>query len=1113
MSADPADRTATLQPTLPSQSAPALPTRSTASREEPDETLPVDDPDRYEQVAEHARGGLGRVVRAVDRRLGRTVAVKELLRQDQWHEARFMREALVTARLEHPGIVPVHEAGRWPNGAPYYVMKLVEGRTLKELFAANTTLRDRLGLLQHVIAIADAVGYAHSEGVIHRDLKPSNVIVGEFGETIVVDWGLARDTRRSDIPEPMAELLLTAQGTGVSTISGKVVGTPAYMAPEQARGEIVDERADVYAIGAVLYELLAGRAPHADITPQAMLDRVIAGPPTPLGDVAQGAPNELVDVVAKAMARNPCDRYANGSALAEDLRRFQTGKLVSAHAYTPWQLVRKKLAQHRGVVVMAIASTIALAAVGIESFRSVVAERDNARVERERAEDARASAELRKRELVLVQAETSLRKDPTAALAWLKLHPVTDEDRSHVVDVLDEALALGAARHVFRPGDWVYDVGFTPDGGTLLAAVRDGKLRAYDLATGRVRELGHAAGPIEALAISPDGSVAVTGGSMGDVIAWPLAGGAKKVLTERGRQVSTVRFHPDGRSVVIDRDGVSEILALDGELTKLGPESIVRSAVASADWSKRIGKVAPNQVAVLGETGTRVVAQTASSIGFIALSPKGDIVVVQDSEAVWKAPFAGGPLTKLADYDNKLNELVWSPDGRMVALVGLAHDVPLVDLSTGKVRELRGHTDAIYNAQFTRDSSTLLTASDDGTARVWNVLDGSSIALRGHDDDVYRARFSPDERSVATASLDGSVRVWPIDRSGARILYEGGEIYEMNVEGERAMVATKSGVSSWNLASGAREPLFLKQGLTMGVPSPDGEILAVPGKDWTLELRRRDKAPLVLRGHKDVLTHIEWSRDSKEFYSSSLDGTLRKWDITTGTSKTLVEGDVPVRGFAVAADRRVAAQVGETSIMIKPDGTAETMGSGSGWCGMWAQFERVRDRLLVQRCDSGLLLVDGKTAVNLATEGYAATRLTVSPDGERIAGAMSDRTVRVWDSHGKSLAVLRGHSDLVMDVAFSPDGTQLASASYDKTIRIWELATGRYRVLRGHKNAVNRVVWRSKAEVLTASYDGTLRMWPVPATTSPTQAEITARLAAATTAVIDTSNRATSSGS
>ncbi|HLL22243.1 MAG TPA: serine/threonine-protein kinase, partial [Kofleriaceae bacterium] len=226
---------------------------------DPDD-IDADDPERYEQVAEHARGGLGRVVRAVDKRLGRTVAVKELLRRGEHgdsNEARFLREALITARLEHPGIVPVHEAGRWPNGDPYYVMKLVEGRTLKELITERSTLRERLSLLPHVIAIADAVGYAHSEGVIHRDLKPSNVIVGEFGETIVVDWGLARDRKR-DVPDPPALTGTFAGGSGASTISGRVVGTPAYMSPEQARGELVDERADVYAIGAVLNELLAG---------------------------------------------------------------------------------------------------------------------------------------------------------------------------------------------------------------------------------------------------------------------------------------------------------------------------------------------------------------------------------------------------------------------------------------------------------------------------------------------------------------------------------------------------------------------------------------------------------------------------------------------------------------------------------------------------------------------------------------------------------------------------------------------------------------------------------------------------------------------------------------
>jgi serine/threonine protein kinase len=227
---EPADHTATLAP----RDAPTVP--SGAPADEIDsriaaacEALPIDDPDRYEQIGEHARGGLGRVVRAIDKRLGRTVAVKELLRHDELHEARFVREALITARLEHPGIVPVHEAGRWPNGDPYYVMKLVEGRTLKEVLAERKTLRDRLSLLSHVIAIADAVGYAHSEGVIHRDLKPSNVIVGEFGETIVVYWGLACD-RKQNLPE-LTDLAAGSGSGSASTISGKVIGTPQYMAP------------------------------------------------------------------------------------------------------------------------------------------------------------------------------------------------------------------------------------------------------------------------------------------------------------------------------------------------------------------------------------------------------------------------------------------------------------------------------------------------------------------------------------------------------------------------------------------------------------------------------------------------------------------------------------------------------------------------------------------------------------------------------------------------------------------------------------------------------------------------------------------------------------------
>ncbi len=1099
------DHTATMAPREPSAD-PARPVEEPCGQ--------VDDPDRYEQVSEHARGGLGRVVRAVDKRLGRTVAVKELLRHDPSNEARFMREALITARLEHPGIVPVHEAGRWPNGDPYYVMKLVEGRTLKELIAEHPTLRERMSLLPHVIAVADAVGYAHSEDVIHRDVKPSNIIVGEFGETIVVDWGLARDRKR-DLAEP-EETGGTLSSGSASTVSGKVIGTPAYMSPEQARGDLVDERADVYAIGAVLYEVLAGISPHGGATAQATLDRVLAGPPLPLSHAVPHVPGELATIVGKAMARDPEARYPNATALAEDLRRFQTGKLVSAHSYTAWSLVKKKLAQHRGVVAVAVASTLALVGVGVEAFRHVVAEKNIAQIERGRTEVALAKVEKRQHDLVLLQAETSLRKDPTAALAWLKQIAVGDADRADLVDVVDEAVALGVARRVFRPGDWVFDVAFTPDGQTLVAVVRDGVIRSYDLRTGAVTEIGHTAAAPENLVLSPDGNLAITASSMGEITAWPLHGGHPRRLFESGQWVTGLHFSADGQRLLVAREhGPADELELaSGTARHLGPKTALRVSVAANDWDQQIVMTSPNQVSIVTPNGLRALGHTELAIAYIALSPCGDVAMIHDGQTLWSVPSAGGPLRAIARYDGKLNDVAWSPDQRSVALIGVRPEMLLVDVATGATHELRGHTDAIYNVQWSRDGKTLLTGSDDSTARVWTVADGSSIALRGHDDDVDHARWSADERQVATASLDGSIRVWDVATVGARTLVEAGEIEQLKMEGDRALVKTPTTVARWDLATGERTQLFSwaseQHNLGVGVASPDGAALLVLGADWSMEVRRLSGPPVVLRGHRDQISHVDWNRDGKTLYSSSYDGTIRRWDLATGVGTVLLDGKEPVRGFALAADGRVAAQVGDTATMIAPDGGLRVLGRGAPWCVLHAEFDKVRDRLIMQRCNHNLVMLDGDRLVDMSTDGYAVARLTVSPDGKRIAAGLVDRTVRMWDaSTGSTLYVLRGHSDLVMDVAFSPDGHELASSSYDKTIRVWQLATERHRVLRGHTGPVDRVVWRNAGELVSGSRDGTLRVWSVPELDPPSAAQLSDRLDAATSARIE-SDRPTS---
>jgi eukaryotic-like serine/threonine-protein kinase len=1102
------DRTETLAPRGCASTVPAEP-GATAAGDVDVGSLAADDPDRYEQVSEHARGGLGRVVRAVDRRLGRTVAVKELLRHDPSNEARFLREAMITARLEHPGIVPVHEAGRWPNGDPYYVMKLVEGRTLKELIGEGKALRDRLPLLAHVIAVADAVGYAHSEGVIHRDLKPSNVIVGAFGETIVVDWGLARDRKR-DVPEP-GEDILSAAGSGASTVSGKVVGTPAYMSPEQARGDVVDERADVYALGAVLYEVLAGSPPHADTTPQAVLDRVIAGPPRPLPMVVPGVPVELATIVRKAMARDPDARYPNAIALAEDLRRFTAGQLVSAHSYSTWALLRKKLSRHRGVVAVGIASMIVLAAVGVASVRRVIAERNIARSQRGLAEVALTSAEKRKHQLVLLQAETALTKDPTAALAWLKSYDVEPEDRSKVVDMVDEALALGVARHVFRPGDWVIDAQFTPDGTTLVAVARDGTIRAYDLATGLETDIGQAPSPPEALALSPHGELAITGGGTGEVVAWPLHGGAPRLLVDAGgRMISRLRVSPDGRLVLIERESSApQVVSLSGGApTVLGPRTGLKFAVAAEDWSHVVMMTAANEVAVPGDGDTvRVLAHTEKAISFLAISPRGDTVVIGDGATVWALPFAGGPMRELLRYPDQIKAVEWSPDGRTIAIGGQLPEIFVIDAATGAVTELRGHTDALYTLAFSRDGSRLLSASDDSTARVWTLANRTAVVLRGHDDDVYRARFSADERSVVTASVDGSTRVWSIAPPSAAVYIEGDPVESMQAFADHVIARTGTRITRWDLASGQRQPLLSwaneAHHLGYGFPSLDGEHVVIPNADGSMELRARTGPSLALRGHRGLITRVEFTRDGKTAFSSSSDGSLRRWDVATGAGSVVIEGTIPVRGFAVARDGRIAAQAGDLAYLVDPAGRVTRLGKGGAWCIEYAEFDAVTDRLIAHRCDKSLAIIDSNRVVELSTGGYMAGRIAISPDGRRLAAGMVDRTIRVWSAEsGQVLDILRGHTDLVLDVAFSPDGRLLASASYDKTVRLWDLGTERHRVLRGHTAPVQRVAWRDPRRLVTGSLDGTIRLWDAPGLELPTAVDIARRLDAATTARI-----------
>jgi WD40 repeat protein/tRNA A-37 threonylcarbamoyl transferase component Bud32 len=796
------------------------PASSSIGQEQPGRYVPV-------EANELGRGGLGRVLVAFDAHLGRQIALKELLASGT-ARGRFLREARVTAQLEHPNIVPVYELGRRPDGTLYYTMKRVRGRTLADALAKCDSAADRLLYLGQFAATCQAIAYAHSRGVVHRDIKPHNIMVGEFGEAVLLDWGLAKVRGQQDLRGEDLERGIQAlrEADTHQTLQGSTLGTPAYMSPEQARGNIdeVDERSDIWSLGAVLFEILTGVPPYVGRTPMETLAKVIHEP----SPRAVGAPEDLACVCEKALTRDRNRRYASARDLADDVVAWQAGRRVTAHAYRPWELAAKYVARHRTVVLASVIAVSAVAAVGGLAIARLVHERDDA---------ARAA---RDGKALLEQAWVTAARDALDEGASREALRLATAALKGGEDPVARGLVIAANSALAAEQAWTTELGspcaavaVRADGRAVLAVgPADGWIRREDpYRLSRLAMIGRPA-PTAAWA----GDVALTGDVAGAITAWADEGMRSRVETGSGG-VRAFAASEDGNvlAVVTWNDTIELRDGRSGRLIRAMPAADATSLVLSPD-ARRLALVADGRV-------------TVSASGRVLGSEEG-----------LRAAF--------------------SPDARMLAVAGRDGSLTLRGESPRRVQvSARGEPVALaWKAAWVAGAWT------DGSVHVWQA-DALERHLRLDHAPGTIAALDIAERRLVVATTSGALTAWdlpepaspgpalPVPVEPAGILQAPDGMLSRVVEGKVVARAEGGGAPFTTLALSA-----------------DGSLLA--GGEWGGAVRTWRTADLAegkrLVGHEGAPRALAFSPDSRLLASAGTDGTVRLWDVSSGALRAVV---------------------------------------------------------------------------------------------------------------------------------------------------------------------------------------------------------------------------------
>jgi len=1010
---------------------------------------------RYELLELIGEGGMGLVYLAEQKEPVRRKVALKIIKPGMDSKqviARFESERQTLAVLDHPNIAHVFDAGCTETGRPYFVMEFVKGLPITSYCDQNKlTIEQRLRLFEQV---CEAVHHAHQKGIIHRDLKPSNILVSVHGDRAIpkiIDFGIAKA-----ITSPLTDKTFV-------TLQGQLLGTPEYMSPEQVdlATQDIDTRSDIYSLGIVLYELLAGVLPFenesfakaglAEIQ-QTIREQEPASPSirlTNLGERAhtiaasrgtQAVPlarrlhRELEWIPLKAMRKDRCRRYKSASEMADDLRNYLNGNPLLAGPETTIYRVQKFVRKHAGSVAT-VALVAAAIVLGLIVSTAMYFRAESMRVQAEQAREQEASARIEADAArdQAEQAEQATKEKAEELRRSLYVNSIQLADvKWRDGDIRRVRELLASCPNDLRGWEW-----------NRLNYISDQSIMTLR---------GHRSW-VNSVAVSPNGERIVSGGSSGEIKVWDTMSGTE-LMTLRGHEalLGPVAFSPDGKRIVSgSRDKTIKVWdAATGTemMTLLGHTSYVYSAVFSPDGKRIISAGHDGTVRVWDSAtgaelmtlrGYEVAANSAmcSSDGRRIVSAGGWDGKIK----VWDAVTGTEMMT--LQHGSGVWSLAVSPDGVHVVSGGEDGIIRVWDATNGKeVLVWRGHQGEMSSVSFSPDGKRIASASWDNTVRLWDALTGAELMLlRGHEGVVCEAVFTPDGEHVVSGAGDETIKIWDLSANSQYTSLKGHKAaipktaLAFSSDGKYLFSADENRVIKvWDRTLAAETRTF--RGLAI---SPDGTRIVSGSSGRTMKLWNTNtgEAILTLSAQQGPYSTVSFSADGNRIVCRSWDGLITVWDANTGIDVVRVTADLGSVGVAVFSSdsRYIASEAVDGRIKIWDATTGAnvmTLGDDDNHVTSLA-FDPSGNRIVAGRTDDLVKVWNvqtGSELLSLPVGEFGVISVGFSPDGKRIvASGLLDDTVRLWDADtGAEVITLRVRDASTSSVVFSPDGATLAVA-------------------------------------------------------------------------------------